>query len=344
MRSAAFVVPGTLASRTGGYIYDSRVIDGLRACGWSVAVHEIAGDFPFPSPDTLRRTADVLAAISPATVTLVDGLAFGAMPSIVETHAARLRFVPIVHLPLAADVGLDSASASALLASETRALAAARRVIVTGTATLDMLRAHGVPVDRIVVAEPGTDPAPIARGGAAGPLELLCVATLNPGKGHDVLLRALASCGDGWHLTCAGSLSRHPATVDGIRLLIAQLGLEERVTLAGELDPGEMEAAYDRSDAFVLATRRETYGMAVAEALAHGLPVVSTRTGAISDLVGDDAGMLVRPGDVEALGDALARLIGDADLRASLRQGALGARERLPSWEVTASIISATLE
>jgi glycosyltransferase involved in cell wall biosynthesis len=73
--------------------------------------------------------------------------------------------------------------------------------------------------------------------------------------------------------------------------------------------------------------------MAVAEALARGLPVISTATGAIPDLVGQDAGLLVPPGNTDALAGALARVIDDADLRARLAEGAKRARDRLPSWE-----------
>ena len=92
--------------------------------------------------------------------------------------------------------------------------------------------------------------------------------------------------------------------------------------LSGELDAARLHECYDRADVFVLASLQETYGMAVAEALAHGLPVVSTTTGAIPDLVGADAGLLVPPGNIEALAGALARVIGDARLRARLADGA----------------------
>ena len=83
--------------------------------------------------------------------------------------------------------------------------------------------------------------------------------------------------------------------------------------------------------------------MAVAEALAHGLPVVSTTTGAIPELVGDDAGLLVPPGDAEALAEALARVIGDAGLRARLAEGARRVRDRLPSWDDAAGKMSTVL-
>jgi glycosyltransferase involved in cell wall biosynthesis len=84
--------------------------------------------------------------------------------------------------------------------------------------------------------------------------------------------------------------------------------------------------------------------MVVAEALAHGLPIVSTRTGAIADLVGEDAGLLVSPGDVPALTEALARAIGDAALRARLAAGARRVRPSLPGWQMTVAKMAAALE
>jgi glycosyltransferase involved in cell wall biosynthesis len=84
--------------------------------------------------------------------------------------------------------------------------------------------------------------------------------------------------------------------------------------------------------------------MAVAEALARGLPVVSTTTGAIADLVGDDAGLLVPPGDAEALAGALGRVVGDNGLRAGLARGARRARGRLRSWEQAVDEMAAALD
>ena len=159
------------------------------------------------------------------------------------------------------------------------------------------------------------------------------MATLNPIKGYEILLEALSAVPlETWHLTCAGSLTRHPATADRVRAAIRRLELDDRVTLVGELDAVKLHECYDRADVFVLATRQETYGMAVAEALARGLPVVSTTTGAIPDLVGADAGLLVPPDDIEALAGALARVIGDdrcARDSPRVREGAI----RLRSWE-----------
>jgi glycosyltransferase involved in cell wall biosynthesis len=150
-----------------------------------------------------------------------------------------------------------------------------------------------------------------------------------------------------WHLTCAGSLLRHPSTVERLRDRLRADGLTDRVSLVGELSATALAACYDRADLFVLATWRETYGMAVAEALAHGLPVVSTSTGAIPDLVdgrAGRAGLLVPPGDVRALAGALTRVLDDATLRACLADGARRVRDRLPAWDEAARRMAAAIE
>ena len=225
-------------------------------------------------------------------------------------------------------------------------MAAVRAVIVTGANTVRALEEYGIARDRIAVVEPGTDPAPLSRGsGHPSRPQLVSVATLNPGKGHDILVEALAKVPHrDWRLTCAGSLDRRPLTVDRLRSLIHSKNLEDHVSLVGDLDAPTLNELYDCADVFVLATRRETYGMAVAEALARGLPVVSTRTGAIPDLVGDAAGLLVAPDDVDALTGALSSVIGDPAVRTRLAAGARRVRERLATWDAAAAKMIAALQ
>jgi glycosyltransferase involved in cell wall biosynthesis len=340
----AFLVPGPIATRTGGFIYDRRMIEGLRQLGWAVDVWELDETFPLPTDAALAHAASVLRTVADGGVVVVDGLALGAMPEFIEREASRLRIAALVHLPLAADVTRDRDTALRLGKSERRALAASALVVVTSPATVPMLAGYELSRDRITVAEPGTDPAPLARGSTGPSVQLLCVAAVHPGKGHDVLLRALADIPhDNWTLTCAGSVTRDRAFVDRVRGLARALGLEDRIVVAGELDAGGLRDRYGQADLFVLATLQETYGMAVAEALAHGLPVVGTTTGAIPALVGDDAGLLVPPGNSRALASALTRVIGDADLRSRLAEGARRVRDRLPTWEDAAKRLSAVL-
>jgi glycosyltransferase involved in cell wall biosynthesis len=129
-----------------------------------------------------------------------------------------------------------------------------------------------------------------------------------------------------------------------VRDAIQTRGLSAHVSLAGELDGPEIEARYDTADVFVLATRQETYGMAVAEALARGLPVVATMTGAIARLVGEDAGLVVPAGDAPALTEALSRVLGDPSLRTRMAEGARRVREQLPTWESASVRLAAALD
>jgi glycosyltransferase involved in cell wall biosynthesis len=170
------------------------------------------------------------------------------------------------------------------------------------------------------------------------------VATLTPRKGYELLLRALASVPvRNWRLTCAGSVDRDPATAARIRTLVRELAFEDRVTLAGDLDADRLALEYDRADLFVLPTLYEGYGMAVAEALARGLPVISTSTGAIADLIGAHAGIVVSPGDITAFSNALARVLGDSGVRVELAAGARAVREHLPTWAAAAAAMADAL-
>jgi glycosyltransferase involved in cell wall biosynthesis len=343
-RSIGFLVPGALATRTGGYLYDRRMIAGLRARGWRVDVRELDASFPFPGAAALDDAARALASFADGSIVMIDSLAFGALPDAVERERERLRIVALVHLPLAADVARDALTAAGLLRDERRALAAAALVVVTGASAIGLLEPHGVALGKIVVVEPGTDRAELARGSAGGPLRFLSVGALSSGKGHEILCRALAPLrARAWHLECVGSTTRDAPTVARVQASVASLGLSDRVTLSGELDAEGVARSYDRSDVYVTATLRETYGMAVAEALARGLPIVGTRTGAIEELVGDGAGIVVAPGDADALSAALARIIDDPALRARFAGGARRVRERLPTWEQAIGRMEAAL-
>ena len=345
MTPVVLVAPGPLESRTGGYIYDRRMVEGLRSLGWQVDVIELDSTFPDPTPAALEHAGRALAAVPAGTIAMIDSLALGAMPEIVMREAARRPVVALIHQPLAAACGLDPARATRYADGERRALSVAALVVVTGTAALPLIARYAVAPDRTVVVEPGTDRVPLAHGSRGGVIELLTVATLNPGKGHELLLEALSAVkGPAWRLTCAGSLTRDPATAARVRAAAARLELEDRVAFVGDLDRAALAACYDKADVAVLATQQETYGMAVAEALAYGLPVVATATGATPQLLGEDAGLLVPVGDRKALTQALTCVICDASLRQRLADAARRRRDRLPTWEDAARRMAIALE
>ena len=330
----AFVAPGSLGQLTGGYIYDKHIVDGLRRLGHRVLVKRISERFPNPTKVDLAAAARVLASIPKGSVVIVDGLAGGAMPRQIEREAERLRFVALVHHPLAHETGVSRSDAVRLWAHETWTLQHARHVVVTSSRTAKLMtREYSVKPEQLTCIEPGTEKWPASRG--TGRNELLCVATLTTRKGHVTLIRALARIAHlDWHLTCLGSLERDKAAVKRVSREIRKAGLDDRVTLAGETGSRErLKRHYNRADLFVLPTEYEGYGMAVAEAIASGLPVVSTPTGAIPQLVGRDAGFLVTSGDVDTLARVLGRVLGDRALLERLRAGAMRRRRELPTWD-----------
>ena len=345
MKHAVFVVPGRLDTRTGGSIYNRRIVSALRARGWNIDVRELAGDFPAPSIEQAEAAAEALGTIPTSTMTVVDGMAFGALPAAMIEQAARLTLVPVVHMPLAHDAALDDNVRDARRRDEAIALSVASQVVATGGSTVAALVSYGVQPQRIAVVMPGTDPAPLAIGSCGDVIHLLCVAALSPGKGHQVLLRSLAANRHhSWRLTCAGSTTRYPGLVNDLRRLTAALNLDDRVTFTGELNDSALDAQLHRSDVFVLATLQESFGMAVAEAIARAIPVVSTVTGEIPMLVGDDGGVLVAPGDLDAFRKALNQVLDDRSFRAGAHKGAIAARARLSSWDEAADKMAAVLE
>lgn len=345
MPRAELVTAGSSTARSGGSIYNRRIAESLRARGWTVALHELEGAYPEPDRAARQCAADTFSSLPDGVPTIVDGLVFSALPDVMAAAASRRPLVPVIHLPIADEIGLDPATVERFADRERRALASATRVVITGRATIDLLSRYAIPADRIRIVEPGTDRRPFARGSGSTEVHLLSVAALTPGKGHLTLLRALAPLADvPWRLTCVGSTTRHPATVDGLQAMLRDTRIAAKVCLDGEADRDALAAAYDAADVFVLATLRETYGMAVAEAVACGLPVIASSTGAIADLLGNGVGLLVPPGEVEPLTAALAQVLTDPGLRARLSDAARRKSPCLPTWDGAAAGLSRLLE
>ena len=167
---------------SGGNVYDRRVCQGLTAAGWSVLEHPVAGRWPCPDAADRAVLAGVLDALPDGAVVLADGLVACAAPVEVRRDAGRLRIVVLLHMPF----GERSAGRRA---DESAVLAAAAAVVTTSTWTRTWLLDHyPLDRDRVRVAQPGVDDAPLAPGTPDGG-RLLCVAAVTAAKGYDVLAR-----------------------------------------------------------------------------------------------------------------------------------------------------------
>jgi glycosyltransferase involved in cell wall biosynthesis len=340
VRGFSLLVPGPIDQLTGGYLYARHLVDAARAQGVAVVVRELAGHFPDADGQAQAECAAALASMPTGAVAVIDGLALAGFDAAMAREATRLRLIVMVHHPLADETGLSPAEARRFATLEARLLPLAAGVMCPSARTADAVAAYGVAPSRIALAPPGTmKPArAIVRQRAATPMRLLSVATVTPRKGHLVLIEALKRLGAReWRLDIVGSLTRDPDAVAAVRRALENHDKSPSVRLLGERPQEDLAEAYAAADLFVLASYHEGYGMAFAEAMAWGLPIVATTGGAISETVPESAGILVPPGDAGALADALARVIDDAALYRRLAAGAAEAGARLPGWDEAAA-------
>jgi len=330
---------------SGGNTYDRRICRGLAEFGWTVDEQSVTGGWPFPDDAARRALADVLDAIPAGEVVLIDGLIASTVPDVLVPRADRVRLVVLMHMPVGSGLSVDDVVGK----GERAVLEAAVATVTTSRWTRDwLLDQYGLAPESVHVASPGVDLAKLASGTVGGG-ELLCVAAVTRAKGHDVLLGALATLTDlPWTCTCVGSLDRDPDLVDELRELVIDGGLEDRIRFVGSRIGPDLDSAYAAADVLVLASSAETYGMVVTEALACGLPVVTTTAGGLPEALGRGAdggrpGLLVPPGDSGAFAAALQRWLDDVGLRRRLRLAASERRTTLPGWSSTTGRMSRIL-
>jgi glycosyltransferase involved in cell wall biosynthesis len=351
VRTVHVVVPDTVddpSRPSGGNTYDRRVCAGLTALGWSVHLHPVPGRWPRPEAKALAVLAEVLTSLPDGSLALLDGLVASCTPGHVVPETARLRVVVLVHMPLGEPPDGDGPGGGR--ADEAAVLTHAAAVLTTS----DWTRRHLLdcyPLDpaRLHVAEPGVDRADLAPGTTAGG-QLLCVAAVIPGKGHDQLAAALAQVADlPWRCTCAGAVDLDPTFFQRVVHQSEEQGIADRLRFAGPLADNDLNSLYAGSDVLLLASRKETYAMVVTEALARGLPVLAWSVGGVPEALGEAPdgmrpGLLVPAGDVEALAAAARAWLSDQALRRRLRRAAEERRLTLPPWSVTARRVADVLE
>ncbi|ORT56473.1 glycosyltransferase family 4 protein [Streptomyces sp. CB03238] len=342
------------AAPSGGNVYDRRVCRDLPGVGWQVHEHVVAGGWPRPAAAARAELARVLRESAEGGVVLLDGLVACGVPEVVVPEAGRLRLAVLVHLPLGDETGLAPERAAALDAAERRTLRAVAAVVATSRwAAGRLMDHHGLAPGRVHVAAPGVDIGPLAPGSSSGTgsaPRLLCVASVTPRKGQYELVEALAAVTDlPWSCSFVGGLGQDPGYVDRLRKLIARYGLDDRVHLAGPRSGPALNASYAGADLLVLASHAETYGMAVTEALARGVPVLATAVGGLPEAVGRTPdgsvpGVLVPPDDPAALTGALRRWLSEPGERHRAKVAARRRRTALAGWETTTRSLARALE
>jgi glycosyltransferase involved in cell wall biosynthesis len=350
VRTLHFVLPDGIDDATrpsGGNTYDRNLCRGFTSLGWSVHEHPVPGFWSEPDAASFAGLEAVMRRIPDASLAVLDGLVASPSPHVLMAHARRLRLVVLVHMPLGLRPKADKAGE--ICTAERAALSAAAAVVATSGWSRDrLMELYALPPDRLHVAEPGVHSAKPATGTAAGQM-LLTVAAVTWDKGHDVLLDALARIPDlSWRWVCVGSLDRDPELVEALRRRSCEHGLADRVRFAGTATGADLDRAYSEADVMVLASRAETFGMVVTEALARGVPVIATEVGGVTEALGHGSdgsqpGLVVPADDPMALADALRSWLTDAELRARLRRLARERRASLHGWSDTTSVIAGVL-
>ncbi|MEM7718496.1 MAG: glycosyltransferase family 4 protein [Pseudomonadota bacterium] len=343
LRPAAFAIPGDITTRTGGYIYERRLLESLRDTGRAVRHLQIGASFPNPTPQDMADLIAQLTALPEGTPVILDGF----LSATIDTQAlSRLSVltVAMVHHPLALESGLTPERRDFLYRIERDNLGLVSHVLVPSPHTAQtLIERYGVPADHITIARPGTDRFETSGARAKPPL-ILSVGIQHPRKGHDILLRALAKLtSHDWKAVIVGT-PYDAAYAKTLGMTRNALGLAERVQITGRVSDEMLKQLYGEASIFALATRYEGYGLVFDEALVAGLPIVSCRTGAVGDTVPEKAGLLVPPDDPSAFAEALGTVLTDHTHRRTMANAAARAGGSLPSWMDTAHLVGDVLD
>jgi len=325
-RTLHWLSPGDPGQRTGGYIYNARMVAELRDRGWTVEVHVLPGAWPWPCGVDLQECRHILAGISRGAPVLADGLLWPGLGKARDVLTQDHPVLVLVHSLLDKEGQGDHTE---LMTLEQEGLMEADGWIGTSPATGRLVAARlgddGTP-GRVVC--PGTDPAAQAPGTEGH--NLLCVATVTPRKGIRLLIEAVSALEDTeWCLDIVGALDRDEVYAASVRADIDEAGLGQRVQLHGELAGTTLEEMYQQADVLVHAAHFEAYGMGLAEAIARSIPVISTPAGALEGFP-PEAVKVVPAGDAAALTQALDSLLSSPDLQH--RMGAAAASAQLATW------------
>jgi glycosyltransferase involved in cell wall biosynthesis len=326
-----FLITGNLNSLTGGYLYNSHMINGLKVMGHTVFV--LGTDWQWKDGESLEKICRFnLEKLPHGTCVVVDSIILASLHHIVQEFRERLIFLGLIHLPSSYDI--SSGVRGELSGEELTALKQVHQVIVTGRFTFELLCNDGLNPSKIRIVEPGTDLFPRKKRYKPVPSELLCISNYSALKAQDVLIRALNRLkARDWTLHLYGDADRDKEYSAFVRSLIQLQTMENRIIMHGIVERDEISTVYLDADLFVMPSLFESYGMALTESLAHGIPVVTTLAGNIPYTVPAGMGILIEPANEEQLAEAICTLLDDPQKYSNLCVAASQYYRQVRSWE-----------
>jgi glycosyltransferase involved in cell wall biosynthesis len=333
---------------SGGYLYHLRMAEAAPAHNAEIRFLSFP-EWPFPLP-ALRGPAVLRRAEKDgASAVLLDSIAAAFAGPALTLRRLGVPLIGVLHQPPG---GIDHPAVRTLAQTPLDRLALRRADLLLAASDhlAEQLVEAGLAESRVRVVPPGRDVAapptiPVQDLRHGRRAAFLSVANWLPRKGILELLEAFARLpADAGTLHLVGDESADARYAARVRSRLGDADLVGRVIRHGPLAATDVAALYAAVDVFVLPASREPYGTVWGEAMAFGLPVVGWRAGNLPHLAQDGReGLLVEPGDVDALAGALLRLALDSDLRTRL--GAAGKRRALerPTWEASAALFFAAI-
>jgi glycosyltransferase involved in cell wall biosynthesis len=340
--SAALMTLGDPGRLTGGYLFHRRLAELAQAHHASLTFISVPDRlFPLAIADAPRV---LLAAGKAHDALVLDSIAAAFVGPWLALREPAVPMLGMLHQPPGGiDHGPLRTRVQAVL--DRLAYRRARRLMVASESLAVDFRRLGYAAERLAVVPPGRDVADVAgpplgdlRGGTL--CALLCVGNWVERKGILSLIDAFARLPAGEAvLHLVGDDRADAAYAARAHARLDRADLKERVVVHGPKSIGEVAAFYAASDVFVLPSLKEPFGTVYGEAMAFGLPVVGWRAGNLPFLAEHEReGLIVEPGDIQGLADALRRLAHDPDLRARLGQAAKARALQRPTWDDVAGM------
>ena len=328
-----FFIPGDINTLAGRYIYTKNICDGLRNKNHKVFIHSAPNDFPFPSDKSIERCEFMLGALPDNEPVIIDNLIFSTIPHILKKYSKKI-LVPLMHLPLSKSPDLTVYQKEMITHMEQGAYVFARIFIVSNNFTRRILEQSGIEKSKIKTILPGVHQYQVRKDFPDKPSNLVCIANYNRNKGLIHLVKALNALKDKpWKLDCYGIKDLEPKYFSEVALLVKRRGLNEKVMLHGPVSRDDLSEILLKADLFILPSDFESYGMSLMEALMHGIPVVASTGGIITEVVPKTMGKFFKPGDVYGLQSIIDELLDNEELYKALCNQASTYSSQAISWE-----------